>query len=457
MENRILPILLAERLRRQLEAEFKDFEVALQQDPVTAVRLNPAKPYQLPWPTHPLSWHPHARWLETRPAFTMDPGIHAGAYYVQDPATMTIYPAIRDLFRGPPVRVLDLCAAPGGKSTLLADLLRPQDLLIANEITPQRYHILHENLSKWGLPNVVTTSVSPDNLAKSLGAVFDIILVDAPCSGEGMIRKEPVALSQWNPGLITQCALRQNNILDAAWSLLAPGGTLIYSTCTFNPEENIDQVTRILRNQQDAKSGVHGRTILLPEVVVIEQGNAYGFQCWPHRIRGEGFFFSILQKEGDRAQSLSWKSAKILEKPGSMEVKKISMLVDTEPSELVKNQQSGMIYAVPSHHIPFVDTLIKQVVKAEPVAAIGNFLKDQFIPHPALALSANDQSVLPDLEMDLEATLFFLSHQSIPRSQPAGWYRITYQNLGLGWVKAVGNRLNNYYPKHWRIRHLRDE
>ena len=133
------------------------------------------------------------------------------------------------------------------------------------------------------------------------------------------------------------------------------------------------------------------------------------------------------------------------------------MLVDTEPSELVKNQQSGMIYAVPSHHIPFVDTLIKQVVKAEPVAAIGHFLKDQFIPHPALALSANDQSVLPDLEMDLEATLFFLSHQSIPRSQPAGWYRITYQNLGLGWVKAVGNRLNNYYPKHWRIRHLRDE
>ena len=450
MVTREIPAELAAWLAESLKEEYEPFQQSIQEDPVIGLRTNPAKSYPIPWATRPVPWHPNGYFLDVRPGFTLDPGFHAGAYYVQDPATMAIYSTLKDALQGGPKRILDLCAAPGGKSTLIASLLRSDDILLANEVAPQRYHILLENLTKWGIPNVLTLSTAPEQLQSACPAAFDVILVDAPCSGEGMFRKEPVALGQWSTGLVRQCALRQEKILDSAWELLAPGGLLIYSTCTFNHFENMDQMDRILGRVTNA-TPVHIQEHV-SGISRIDSDAAIGYQCWPHRVSGEGFFFAALKKSENPHHS-SRKKSRPLPKIHPSMAKELAHHITNYQSQsaLVHNH---FLYAVPAIQLDFISMLLQHFPKTEPVACLGQWIGNQIKPHPALALSTSYGGSYPDLELELEQALAFLAQQALPIQASSGWLRVTYQGLGLGWVKSVGGRLNNYHPKHWRIRHL---
>ena len=234
-----------EQMKRIVPGEYEQLVNALQSTPpAVSVRLNPMKNAE--YPGHPVPWCGLGRYLDERPAFTFDPLLHAGAFYVQDASSMIIDHIVRTLVPQP-VRYLDLCAAPGGKTTAALSALPEGSLVVANEIMGNRAAILRENVIKWGYPNVVVTNNAPADFTP-LRNFFDVIAIDAPCSGEGMFRKDETAVSQWNPGLVCQCADRQKGIIDDIWQSLRPGGLLIYSTCTFNLEENEHMLEHIIKS-----------------------------------------------------------------------------------------------------------------------------------------------------------------------------------------------------------------
>ena len=234
-----LPAEFTDRMRRLLGDEYGDFETALLTESQTSLRLNPAKCNRRP-DYQPVPWCRDAYYLETRPAFTFDPRLHGGAYYVQEASSMFLDYVLRR-FVDTPVRYLDLCAAPGGKSTLALSALPAGSLAVCNEVVRNRTHILAENIIKWGYDNTVVTRNTAADFGK-LHHYFDVVLVDAPCSGEGMFRKDAQAVTEWSPAQVGVCAERQREILSDVWDALRPGGLLIYSTCTYNREENEDMI-----------------------------------------------------------------------------------------------------------------------------------------------------------------------------------------------------------------------
>src|SRR5690606_35373595 len=221
-------------------AEFEQFQTAIDQPSRTSIRLNPFKSFSSAWPQSPIPWSKDGYFLEERPSFTLDPAIHAGAYYVQEASSMFIEHVLNSLAI-PRGVYLDLSAAPGGKSTLLSSYLGHEGLLVANEVIQSRAQILKENLIKWGLGNAVVTNNDPDHF-EPLEGFFDLVLVDAPCSGEGMFRKDPQAREEWSPDNVQLCSARQKRIMDKAGALVKGGGYLLYSTCTFNEQENEDMI-----------------------------------------------------------------------------------------------------------------------------------------------------------------------------------------------------------------------
>ncbi|MEO6758980.1 MAG: RsmB/NOP family class I SAM-dependent RNA methyltransferase, partial [Saprospiraceae bacterium] len=240
----MLPPPFERQMQVLLGAAWPNFAAALGTPAPVSIRLNPAK--HLPEPLLPteaaVPWHPQGRYLAERPVFTLDPGFHAGGYYVQEASSMFLYEALRQTVDfSKKLNVLDLCAAPGGKSTLLADLVGPDSLLVANELIRSRVNSLRENLEKWGAPNVAVTSGEAGDFA-GLEGFFDLIVADAPCSGEGLFRKDPAAMGEWSPAAVELCSLRQQRILSEVLPALAPGGILVYSTCTYNTAENEAQV-----------------------------------------------------------------------------------------------------------------------------------------------------------------------------------------------------------------------
>ena len=243
-----LPAEFTDRMRRLLGDEYDDFATALLSEPQTSLRLNPAKCNGRP-DYQPVSWCRDAYYIETRPAFTFDPRLHGGVYYVQEASSMFLDYVLRR-FVDTPVRYLDLCAAPGGKSTLALSALPAGSLVVCNEVVRNRTHILAENVVKWGYDNTIVTRNTAADFGK-LHHYFDVILVDAPCSGEGMFRKDTQAATEWSPAQVGVCAERQREILSDVWDALRPGGLLIYSTCTYNREENED-IIRFLCDHFDA-------------------------------------------------------------------------------------------------------------------------------------------------------------------------------------------------------------
>ena len=360
----------------------------------TTIRINPAKAdlamlgYEQ---AEQVPWCAEGVYLSSRPTFTLDPLFHAGAYYVQEASSMFIAHLLREYVGSTDVSALDLCAAPGGKSTLLQSCLSAGSTLIANEIMPKRAWILRENISKWGGGNVLVTNNRPEDFRR-MHNVFDLILCDVPCSGEGMFRKDEGAVRDWSLQNVEQCAERQRNIVATIWDCLRPGGLMIYSTCTYNTREDEENV-RWIRDELGADilpCRAH------PDWNVVGNLLDDQFDCchfFPHHIQGEGFFCAILRKHGD-----------------------------ADPS--VRHAAS-----------PLTDKQLRQLrILTDPLD----------VQQPSVA----------SVDLDRETALRYLRGEALtlPPDTPRGIVTVTHQQLPLGPVKNIGSRANNLYPKEWRIR-----
>lgn len=416
----MLPEGFIKQMRMLLGKESDRFFKAMEEPPVTSVRLNRRKPGAYFPDATPVSWCRCGFYLKERPLFTLDPLLHAGAYYVQDASSMIIHEVVSRIserisvesgMESPlPLTLLDLCAAPGGKTTAMIDALPDGSEIVANEYVTKRASILRENLAKWGYPGVTVTNYDSSRFALNSDR-FDIVAVDAPCSGEGMMRKEKSAVEQWSIRLIEDCSKLQREILANAVNVLKPGGFLIYSTCTFNRKENEENAEFIVR-----EFGLQPVDMDFPEEWGIPRGIGTTlpvYRFMPHRTSGEGLFLSVFRNPGDLEPS------RITEKPATR--KRLPAI------PVVNKKTAGKSYGNNE---------------------IGN------IPEIEKILSVDfDRSRYPEAEVTREQAISYLRRESIilPPDIPKGHVVITYNRLPLGMAKNIGTRANNLYPKNWRI------
>ena len=354
-----------------------------------------------------------------------------------------------------PLRALDLCAAPGGKSTLLLDLLPEGSTLVSNELIRSRAQILAENIQKWGGVHSVVTSTEPQRLGR-LREQFDFILVDAPCSGEGMFRKEEEARRQWIPGLVESCARQQREILADIWPALAPGGLMVYSTCTFNRQEDEDMLAYLIEE-------LGAESVALPELPEpITPSPLSSYPCYrmmPHRLRGEGLFMAVVRKPDAEVGSARSKPTRSKSKPNPKLPQEVLRWLTPELRADVTLQSlpDGTLTAIPSALYPIVEALqgakIPILTSGIPLAEVKG---RDFLPLPALALSVGlDDEAFPRAELTQEEAIRYLAREAVTLSAdtPRGLVLVTYEGYPLGFAKHLGNRTNNLYPQAWRIRH----
>ncbi|MFT4854821.1 MAG: 16S rRNA C967 or C1407 C5-methylase (RsmB/RsmF family)/NOL1/NOP2 [Algoriphagus sp.] len=436
--------------------EFVEFKKAIDLPSNTSVRFNEAKLSIKDWMRTPIPWSENGYFLENRPSFTLDPSFHAGAYYVQEASSMFIDHILKSI--GIPQGIyLDLAAAPGGKSTLLSSYLGEDGLLVANEVIQSRAQILKENIVKWGLGNTIVTNNDPEHF-KPLEGFFDMVLVDAPCSGEGMFRKDPEARNEWSLDHVALCELRQKRIMDQAGSLVKGGGYLIYSTCTFNEKENEDMI-RFLTSEfsyEPVRIAVDP-SWKVRETEVDSDGKVFfGYRFFPHLVNGEGFFITVLQRSED---------AYIQEPKRAKDFKHhyLKEIWDRDSLELDRElgfEQSGKYYTLNDSYFRISKDWNLHFQKISQHLSLkyfgvelGKKQKISWIPNHEWALSLLPKNNFPKQELtESEAVEFLRKNDFEIKDLPTGWVLMTYQNLPLGWIKNLGNRINNYYPKEWRIR-----
>ncbi|QJW91968.1 RNA methyltransferase [Spirosoma taeanense] len=446
-----LPPAFQEQMQQQLGPEFSVFAAALTQDTPVSIRVNPEKNAMATTGLEPVPWCAEGFYLPERPSFTLDPLFQAGAYYVQEASSMLLNEALRQTANlNRPLRVLDLCGAPGGKSTLLASALSRDSLLVCNEVIRSRVSVLRENLDKWGFPNVVVSNHDPEDMS-NLAGFFDVVVVDAPCSGEGLFRKDPDAMQEWSPANVQLCSARQKRILAAAAPLLDEGGLLIYSTCTYNDAENRDNLQFLSQN------GFRSRPLDLPtdwNIVEKAVDNAVGYQCYPHRVRGEGFFISVFQKTAFTASvKLDARTFRTIRALRPRETASAARWLQQPGDFSFWEKPNGDVMALSKaleKQFLFLDSALRNKGFG---LEMGQFKGHDFIPSHPLALSTAINQQLPGIALSRENALRFFKKENLVLDQPVnGWLLAQYNGLNLGWVKGVGNRVNNYLPKDWRIR-----
>ena len=454
-----LPQSFVERTRQLLgDEQYPLFEQALGTEVPVSIRPNRMK-CNLPVAGEPVPWAPSGVYLEKRPTFTFDPLFHAGCYYVQEASSMFVERVLREYVQEPVV-MLDLCAAPGGKSTLCRSALPEGSLLVANEVMRNRSQILAENLMKWGHPEVVVTNNDPADFT-DLTHLFDVILTDVPCSGEGMFRKDQVAVDEWSLENVDICWQRQRRILSDIWPALKPGGLLIYSTCTFNREEDEDNVAWIAR-----ELGADMLEAPVEEAWGIT-GNLIGdsfpvYRFLPHKVKGEGFFLAVLRKHAGEVETVEPRAEK--KKKGGKDVKgkapQLSVPKEAKdwlqiPGDYQLTINGTNVQAFPKLH-ETVYTLLQQYVKVIHAGiTLGEMKGKDLIPHHSLAMStALADGAFPKAEVTYEQAIAYLRKESLvlDAGVPRGYVLLTYQNIPLGFMKNIGNRANNLYPQEWRIR-----
>ena len=439
-----LPEAFLEQLRGLLPDEWERLAGAItSSEPSVAVRVNAARGVAVPDGARRVPWCDQGFYTEGRPSFTFDPDWHAGRYYVQDASSMFISHVIRH-FVHDPVRYLDLCAAPGGKTTAAIQALPPQSLVVANEIVPPRARVLADNVIRWGAPRCVVTSNAPAQIGK-FTHFFDVIAADVPCSGEGMMRKDAEAVSQWSPDLVTQCALRQREILKDVWQALRPGGLLIYSTCTYNRQENEEIADYVLQEL--------GATSL--EVPVEASWNihpaigsdAHGYRFMPHRVDGEGLFIAVFRKDGDAPRQDFRIKEKNIKKVDEMGKKWLSA-----PEAFILDQQGDLSIAVPQDIRREVAAMRDSLNVLHAGVELATVMGRKLVPHHALAMSlARAEDAFPTCEVDYPTALRYLRGESITIDAPRGYVLIACDGAVLGFANNLGNRANNLYPKPLRI------
>ena len=408
-------------------------------DPSVSVRLNPQKAPVSHLPYERVPWCPNGYYLPLRPAFTFDPLLHAGAYYVQDASSMFLSHIIGQ-YVSAPVVALDLCAAPGGKSTLLRSCLPQGSLLVSNEPMRQRAQVLAENMIKWGNPYTVVTQNYPADFTP-LSNFFDLIVTDVPCSGEGMFRKDEQAIRDWSLQNVDLCWRRQRDILQSIWPTLKPGGLLVYSTCTFNRFEDEDNVQWIASHL--------GAEVL--SVPVQTHWNICGeYHFLPGRIRGEGQFMAVLRKDAGNGNAQPYNARPFKMSPAKSEPKALRQWVGDGFSFFMEKDE---YQAFPAEYMPQLAALRSGLNVLASGVRLAVMKGKDWQPSHSLAMSTSCcKDCFPVAEISYEQALAYLRHESLQIDAPKGYVLLSYANQPLGFVKNIGNRANNLYPAEWRIR-----
>ena len=426
---------------------------ALLTTPEVSVRINPLKSRRLAASADTrVPWCYEGVYLPERPRFTFSPELHQGVYYVQDASSMFINHVLKSLLDGKgPVRYLDACAAPGGKTTAAISALPAGSTVGANEYVAARAAVLRENLAKWGYPPTTVTCGPVSRFGEQTGA-YDVIAADVPCSGEGMMRKEAVAVEQWSPQLVEKCAALQREIVSELWPALAPGGLLIYSTCTFNRTENEEMVAYLVK-QFGAESVEVPSAMAFPGIAGGIDTPYHCYRFIPGRTRGEGLFMAVLRKPDDdlpNCEPRRPKKNKARGEKGSkpdMALKSVMEWIEGPAAEGAKCTREGdEIWIEPTVH-----PLWRGVVPRLHAATVKG--KD-IIPSQHLALSRMlRREAMRECEVDARTAIDYLSCKAValPDGTPRGIVLLTYGGEPLGFVKNLGGRANNLYPRQWRI------
>ena len=417
-------------------------------EPSVAIRVNPLKaPAHAAPALRRVPWCDAGRYLAEREPFTFDVDFQSGRYYVQDASSMFIHHVLRHLVKEP-VRYLDLCAAPGGKTTTAISALPQGSMVVANEIVNARARVLCENLQKWGAPRCVVTCNAPHHFGR-LSHFFDVVAADVPCSGEGMMRKDEQARRQWSPALVKQCADLQRSIIADVWDALRPGGLLIYSTCTYNTLENEQMLAWMVHEY-----GAEPVAVPVPEQWHIHpaiEGNLPCYRFMPHRTEGEGLFMAVLRKPEAPRKEVRLKKAKATKaKPLPVPKDVRFRLKDADHFDFsVVNDE---VVAVPADMAPIMPAFADLNVMHMGVN-VGAIKGKNCVPSHALALSsALNPAAFPTCEVDYLAAMAFLRGEALSLPQaPRGYVLLTYHSQPIGFVNNLGNRANNLYPKAWRV------
>lgn len=429
----MIPEVVLDRLQALSGDDRSSIEHAFHQPVPTSIRCNPLKEVQVNG--LPVPWCTTGVYLEQRPSFVADPLFHLGAYYVQEASSMFLEQFVRQTgMDRQPVAAIDLCASPGGKSTHLRSLLHKESLLICNEVMPKRRNVLEENIWKWGYSNVAVSQARAESFSR-VGQKFDLVLLDAPCSGAGMMRKDAFAVEQWNAELVHQCADVQKTLVKDAWNILQPGGLLIYSTCTFMEEENEQQV-RLLVEECDAEL-VELSLDTDWRIVNVDEGLYF----LPHLITGEGLFMTAMRKPGVlNGRESAVASTEFASSP----------FADLTGLQLIKTDD--LIVAVADRWAEFLRELMDELAYIIPGIPVYQEKKNLEVPHPTLALSEILSEEIPRLELSTSEAIGVLKGEVLRRDVSTGYAVATYQNLPFAWMKGAGNRWNQSWPKQWRIR-----
>lgn len=447
----MLPIEFIDNMHKEMGSEAELLLRALESEPITSIRLN-SKLDVLTFAcdTEEVPWHIDGYYLSERPAFTLDPLFHAGCYYVQEASSMFIQQALEQYVDTDSI-VLDLCAAPGGKSTLISEYLGKDGLLLSNEVVRQRVFILSENIQKWGNGNTVVTHNSAAEYGERCHHLFDCILVDAPCSGEGMFRKDASARDEWSTQAVKHCAERQRSILADVWDALKPGGVLLYSTCTFNREENEDNVQWICE-----ALGAEVLPIAYESTWGITEGSV-GYHFYPHRAKGEGFYLCALRKnEDEEVRTVKIKTPK--NSPACPHPEFLGAMRSwlQHPEEWAIRYVDRFATAYPIKYKELIDWLSTQLTCISTGFGLGEERGRGIAPQHSLSMAkALNKEAFPTVALSREQALSYLRTEALSLVDvPLGLLLLTYEGVPLGFAKNVGNRQNNLYPNEWRIRHL---
>lgn len=467
-DNTVLPEAFAERMRGLLGGEYESFAASYEKERQYGLRRNPLKGSEeefdraVPFPLEKISWAREGYYYGA----VSRPGRHvlheAGAYYIQEPSAMAV---AEILAPNPGERILDLCAAPGGKTTQIAGRMQGLGLLVSNEVIGDRARTLSQNVERMGVSNCVVCSEKPEHLAVRFPAFFDRVLVDAPCSGEGMFRKDEAAREEWSAENVKMCARRQALILEEAAKMVRPGGVLVYSTCTFSPEENEGTVSAFLRAHEDyyieetdfesAFSPGRGEWISEPAA-----GIEHTLRLWPHLIQGEGHYVARLRRRGENPEKTRCRTAqKQKEKWQVSGDKKLCKLIEDflreelgigdswmagHPGQIVRFGEQ--IYLVPEH-MPSLDGI--KILR--PGLQLLSEKKNRFEPAHALAGALSWKDTEKHKALTEKEAAAYLRGESLGCGEEKGWTALFYEGYALGFGKASGGQMKNHYPKGLRI------
>lgn len=435
-------------MEQRLGDEWSDFANAHDEPSPTSIRVNPRKQVgnisfeKIPW----TKW---GYYLEQRPLFTRDPSFHGGAYYVQEASSMFLELALHEHVSGRRnLRVLDLCAAPGGKSTHLLSMLDNTSLLVSNEVIRSRVSVLSENIQKWGYPNAIVTNNDPSDFSKLTG-FFDVIVIDAPCSGEGLFRKDPAAVEQWSEENIMICAQRQRRIVEDVWPALKENGILIYSTCTYNEAEDEDALNWIADNFNVEFLELHASDW---RVEKISGDKIRGCRFYPHKVKGEGFFISVMRKLDREAPVLLKPSKAGFTSPEKRVQEQVKSWLKDYPQRMI--QRNDLVQVLPENHAEAIHFLSQRLRIAYGGIFVASVKHNKLVPEHALALSTElNREAFHQTVLNESQALQYLRKESLDLiTDRKGFSLATYNDVPIGWMNLLGGRINNLYPQEWRIR-----